>query len=285
MISFRTEKVTDRITRIYAVCGELCYLVEGDDRAALIDTGSGFGSLRHAVEQLTEKPLLVLLTHGHTDHAMGSGEFMDCEKYLSHEDAYIYGPHGDYDFRHKGMALAKEGVTIAEEDYIPTIPFSSYLNLKGGDQFDLGGEVIEIYDFPGHTKGSVVMLMKNARILLLGDACNNNTFLHESYSLSIEHYEESLKKARNQLEGKYDRILASHGNGELPVDIMDGMIAVCEDIKAGNTDDIPMEFRGEMGLVAKARGPVGRIDGGSGNIVYSREQIWKDGSLCLLQGK
>ncbi|MCD8146012.1 MAG: MBL fold metallo-hydrolase [Clostridiales bacterium] len=280
MIHFRTEKVTDRITRIYAVCTELCYLVEGDDRAALIDTGSGLGSLRAVVNQLTDKPLIVLLTHGHTDHAMGSGEFTDCDVYLNREDEYVYGPHGDTAFRHDGMKLAEEGVTVTEEDYIPTAPFSLYKDMKDGDRFDLGGETIEIYSLPGHTKGSVVMLMKNARILLLGDACNAFTFLYDAYSLSVTHYEENLKRVKAELDGKYDRILASHGNGELPLDILDGCIQVCEDIKAGRTDDLPMEFRGDKGLIAKAPGPNGQKDGRSGNIVYSKEQIWQDGSLC-----
>ncbi|MCD7856800.1 MAG: MBL fold metallo-hydrolase [Clostridiales bacterium] len=280
MIHFRTEKVTDRITRIYAVCTELCYLVEGDCRAVLIDTGSGFGSLRGAVARLTDKPLTVLLTHGHTDHAMGSGEFADCPIYLNHEDRYIYLPHGDDAFRHQGMALAEEGITVTEEDYIPTAPFSLFRDLKEGDRFDLGGETIAVYALPGHTKGSVVMLMENARILLLGDACNGFTFLYDTYSLSVAHYEQHLKRVRAALDGKYDRVLASHGNGELPLDILDSCIQVCEDIRAGRTDDQPMEFRGTKGLIAKAMGPEGRLDGGSGNIVYSKEQIWQDGSLC-----
>ncbi len=285
MITFRTEKMTDRITRIYGICTELCYLVEGDERAALIDTGSGFGSLRSAVKRLTEKPLVILITHGHTDHAMGCGEFMDCEMFLSHRDEYIYSPHGDSVFRHEGMSLTEENITITENDYIPTIPFSNYHDLKGGDSFDLGGEMIEIYDLPGHTRGSVVMLIKNARMLLLGDACNKFTFLHESYSLSVAHYEENLIALKDKMEGKYDFVLASHGDGKLPLNIIDEVIGVCEDIKNGNTDDMPMEFRGVKGLIAKALGTDGRIDRGSGNIVYSKKQVWEDGSLCVENGR
>ena len=72
---FRTEKVTDRITRIFAHSGELMYLVEGEEKAALLDTGSGIGFFRPLVESLTDKPLIVLITHGHVDHAMGASEF------------------------------------------------------------------------------------------------------------------------------------------------------------------------------------------------------------------
>ena len=282
MLEFKTEKVTDRITRIYAFCTELIYLVEGEERAALLDTGSGFGSLKAAVDKLTDKPVTVLLTHGHTDHAMGSLEFSDV--YLNLEDEYIYHPHGDRAFRHEGMSLA-EDVVITEENYIETAPFSLYNDMKGGDSFDLGGVTIEIYDCPGHTRGSVVMLIKEERALLLGDACNGFTFLFQDYSLPIETYEENLKKLKPQVEGKYDIVLSSHGDGRLDLDIIDSMILLCEDIKHGNVDDVPMTFRGDSGLIAKAMEPDGRVDGGHGNIVYNKENIWNPVSPAAQQGK
>ena len=68
--TFRSEKIQERITRIYAFSTELMYLVEGNDRAALLDTGSGIGFVRPYVETLTSKPISVFLTHGHVDHAI-----------------------------------------------------------------------------------------------------------------------------------------------------------------------------------------------------------------------
>ena len=44
------------------------FLVEGEERAALIDTGTGVGNLYGVVRELTEKPLVILITHGHFDH-------------------------------------------------------------------------------------------------------------------------------------------------------------------------------------------------------------------------
>lgn len=74
-ISFCSERVSQHITRIFGFCSELMYLIEGSHEAILIDTGCGVGSLATYVHTLTEKPVRVLLSHGHLDHAMGSTEF------------------------------------------------------------------------------------------------------------------------------------------------------------------------------------------------------------------
>ena len=51
------------------------YLVEGRDKALLIDTGLGVARLSAFVRSLTTKPLTVVNTHGHPDHAGGNFEF------------------------------------------------------------------------------------------------------------------------------------------------------------------------------------------------------------------
>lgn len=52
-----------------------------------------------------------------------------------------------------------------------------------------------------------------------------------------------------------------------------GVLNVCKDIIAGNTDDIPFQFQGVKGPVAKAIGENGkRVDGGVGNIIYNKNK-------------
>ena len=65
MNDFKINSLTSRVTRITAPCGEMMYLLEGSEKAALIDSGLGFGSLLEAVRELTQKPVILLLTHGH----------------------------------------------------------------------------------------------------------------------------------------------------------------------------------------------------------------------------
>ena len=41
------------------------FLLVGTERALLIDTGIGVGDLKAAVEKITDKPVTVVITHGH----------------------------------------------------------------------------------------------------------------------------------------------------------------------------------------------------------------------------
>lgn len=52
-----------------------CYLLIGEERALLIDCGLGIGDIKGAVEKITDKPITVVATHGHVDHAGGDGQF------------------------------------------------------------------------------------------------------------------------------------------------------------------------------------------------------------------
>lgn len=265
MKTFRTEKVTDHITRIYAFATELMYLVEGTERAVLIDTGSGFGSLKNCVEQLTDKKITVLMTHGHVDHAMGAGEFEDL--YLSIRDREVYNCHSTKDFRCRGLAGMSHNSDISEQDMIPSVPFEKFQNIQEGDLFDLGGIHIEIYDLPGHTEGSVVMLIPEERYLLLGDACNPFLFLFDEFSTGLSTYEKNLRELQPKIAGKYEHVLMSHADGVGPLTIVEDVLKACEDIKAGNYEEGTFPFMGEEHYFA---------DNGTGTkICYNRNRIWE----------
>lgn len=190
---YRAEKVNDRVTAIISFTGEIMYLVNGSERSLLIDTCVGAGNLRDFVERLTEKPLTVLLTHGHIDHAMGAPEFTgndgkpECEIYMNHADTEIYLGMNSIENR-KGYVLAGLGGQMPEgleETFLPPAPMT-FKDLKDGDRFDLGGISVETYALPGHTPGTMVMLIPEEKILILGDACNNATFLFDKNSLTVE---------------------------------------------------------------------------------------------------
>ena len=49
------------------------FLLVGEEKALLIDTGTGVFDLPLLLKTLTDKPVQVVLTHGHPDHAGAIG--------------------------------------------------------------------------------------------------------------------------------------------------------------------------------------------------------------------
>ena len=150
---YKTEKINDSLTAIKSRTGEIMYLAEGRDHAALIDTCVGVGHLKGLVDNLTDRPVTVLLTHGQIDHAMGAPEF---EKvYMNEKDREIYRGMCPVEARRGYIrnGIGEKADQIPESEFVPANPDYPFLSLEDGMVFDLGGLHIEAYEFPGHTPG------------------------------------------------------------------------------------------------------------------------------------
>lgn len=275
MVHFDVYPVTEHITGFLGRFHERCYLVKGTKRSALIDSGCGFGSLKAEVDKVNDMPLIVLLTHGHQDHAMGAVEFETV--YLNPEEEEVYTRQCNRDYRLWGLKISRDAVHVTPDDLLTPAPFSRFLSLREGDVFDLGGTTLEAFACPGHTRGNLVILGREDKILFSGDAVSRASFLLGRESTSVEEYRDGLIRLRALLDGKVDRILEGHGNGELPFEIFDAVIQVCNEVLEGNTDRVPYDLRGYVGFTAKARKPhsLDRVDGGYGNLIYREDKLWR----------
>ena len=270
---YKSEKIDERMTAIWSMTGEIMYLVEGQDKAVLIDTCLGVGHLRKFVENLTKKPITVLLTHGHVDHALGAPEFD--EVYMNSADIEVYEKMSPLEER-IGYITANLGGNLpafTEEDYVKPSP-ADFKELKDGQIFDLGGVHIEVYALPGHTHGTMVMLIPEERALILGDACNNSTFLFDENSLPVSEYRENLIRVKEKLEGRYDTTYICHHVMKASEKMLTNEIKVCDEVLEEKADDIPFDFMGYHAFIAKkANERFERLDGGEGNIVYNKEKL------------
>lgn len=271
---YEAVKVNESLTMIKSRTGELLYLAEGTERAVLIDTCVGVGRLKDLVSTLTERPLTVLLTHGHVDHAMGAPEFE--EVYMNLNDVPLYQRQCSLEER-KGYLAAGLGDAfgqIPEESYVLPEKDYAFRELADGMTFDLGGLHIDAFGFPGHTKGSMVFLLREMRILILGDACNNSTFLFDQDACPLDEYIKALEGVRDRLKGKYDRVFLSHHEMETGTEIMDNVLEVCREAMDGKADDITFDFMGNRAYIAKkCNERFQREDGKCGNIIYSKEKL------------
>lgn len=272
-IFFKTEKVSDRITRIFGFAGELMYLAEGNDEAVLIDTGVGLGNLKEFVGTLTDKKVSVLLTHGHVDHALGAGLFETVYMNLLDMDVYKENSRKSHRTAFFDEEINDWRKCVDEEAFIEK-PVKQFLPLEDGQKFPLGGLTVEALALPGHTRGSMVFLFQEERSLLFGDACNSYTFLYDHNSCYVSEYRENLIQLQEKVQGRYDRSYLSHGSGEIAEGLLESAISLSTDILKGNTDDMPFVFMGERAYAAKQTdGNLKRIDGGVANIVYTKDKV------------
>lgn len=63
------------------------YLILGEKKALLFDTGYGYTDLTEQIKELTSLPLVVVNSHGDPDHALGSYQFPQ-----------VYLHYGDFDY-------------------------------------------------------------------------------------------------------------------------------------------------------------------------------------------
>lgn len=212
--------IADRTWCVNEYGCDALYLLEGDERALLIDTGTGTFDIRSFVQKFTSKPLIAACTHGHVDHAGGMGVFeeiwMSGKDYaaaagLTIEDRENYVDHV--------MQFCTGLYKIGRENVWKWECIPKLHPLKEGDIIDLGNRVVEVYETSGHTAGGLSFLDTKERILFTGDACNSNTLLLEDLTDPENAGMEALLRTAeklNKLAPRYDRNFNGHvGYGPL----------------------------------------------------------------------
>lgn len=263
---FRMEKVSDSIVRIIDSVNVAMYLVIGETSACLIDTGCGFGDLKSFVETITDKPIIVVLTHAHLDHS-GAASLFDTV-YLSPKELEVYKVHGNDEYRSKYFNEFAEAMNIQLPKFNQERirPFEV---LNDNQIFDLGGVSLKFINVPGHTPGIMKVLIPELRTVIFGDACGRSVLLFEDWSEPVSSYKNNLLNFKTEYENDYDIVLRNHGSFESNKIILDNVIACCEDVLSGVDDKQETYVQGELCYRAKATDKESnRIDGVEGNVVY-----------------
>ncbi len=264
---FTSVPISEHIIRICDPVAVAMYLVIGEKEAVLIDTGCGFGNLREYVSSLTDKPVTVLLTHGHLDHAAGAADFD--RVYMNRRDEEVYRVHSAIDYRRSFYQDIPGIRDIPAREYVRPAQ-EPFCDLHDGQVFDLGGISVEAVAVPGHTPGSMMMLMPQERTILFGDACGVGVMLFEDWALTVSEYRDSLLSLKEKQEHRYDTVLRNHGTFGSTKGVLDDCIACCGDILAGRDDRVPARVFGQEGFCQAKRVDAHgrRLDGREGNILY-----------------
>ncbi|MBE5915142.1 MAG: MBL fold metallo-hydrolase [Pseudobutyrivibrio ruminis] len=138
---------------------ENCYIAINEDtnESIIIDPGSAFERIKSAVESTGTKPVAILLTHGHFDHA---GEAASTAK-----------EYGIKVYTHEATAeeLKNPSINLSGDMFGDSKSYSADVFLKDDEEMDLAGLHIKCLFTPGHTPGGCCFYFPNEDIVFTGD--------------------------------------------------------------------------------------------------------------------
>ena len=194
----------------------ISYLIIGEKKGLLIDTGLGIGDIRAVVNNLYDGEVFVTHTHTHFDHIGGDWQF---DK--------VFIPDDPVAVNRARWGLSKQEVedNMAEgcncqpyprgfnrEEYCIK-PANRYSLIRQGDVFDLGGISLEVIETPGHSPDSVMYLDRENQILFTGDSFYPATlYAHITHNDGSNSDFETYRRSMHMVAEKYSNctLITSH---------------------------------------------------------------------------
>ncbi len=138
------------------------YLVVGEERALLIDSGAGEVDVKAVCAEITELPVDLVNTHYHGDHTAANKDF--------------------------------DNVHMHPADVRKLTEWSQVTPVAEGFVFDLGGRQLEVIEIPGHTPGGIALYDKAANIMFTGDTVGRMPIFLVEGDYDLDAFEGSIKK-------------------------------------------------------------------------------------------
>jgi glyoxylase-like metal-dependent hydrolase (beta-lactamase superfamily II) len=206
---YKIKEIYPWLYSIYDPQDVFCYLTVGKEKALLFDTVYGIGNLPLAIKEITDKPVYVVLGHGHLDHVNGAYQFE--EAWIHEADFELCNLHTSEEYRKIALKQIKEYGITPPDDFNP----DEYLKagtgnlkkLENGKIFDLGGLHIEVIGMGGHTAGSIGILAKEPKVLLTSDSATPQVWMFKIESLSVKEYIAMLERV---VQLDFDNFITGH---------------------------------------------------------------------------
>jgi hydroxyacylglutathione hydrolase len=182
-----------------------CVLI-GDEHAgvlAVIDPGEEAHRICGRIEASGLKPIIVLHTHGHVDHAGGTAELV---RVLG--DGIPIGLHPEELDLYRGLTM--QGRMFGVETETPPQPTRW---LDHGDEIEIGDLRLEVRHTPGHSPGGISYVVHGADepVVIVGDLLFSGSIGRtDLYGGSFPILERSIREQLYTLPDE-TRVICGHG--------------------------------------------------------------------------
>ncbi|GAA4260101.1 MBL fold metallo-hydrolase [Dactylosporangium darangshiense] len=210
-----------------------CFLVAGTDRAVLVDTGLGIADIGAVVRRLTDRPVLAVNTHGHSDHRGGNRFFADVAAHPAAAAALTSAVPAQALAEYLAVAreqlAAYERIRAVDDRFfhlfgaatrprpLPpgadawTVPAGpAPAALAAGERIDLGGRALTVLFTPGHSPDSICLLDEAHGLLFAGDTLITGDFWAHTPDTDIERFAATLRWLDEEVGGSVSTIFPAH---------------------------------------------------------------------------
>ncbi len=185
-----------------------CYLLIGQQKCLLFDTGLGVANIKEVVDRLTDLPILVVTSHVHWDHIGGHRYFSELAVHPA-EAAWLNGAFP------LPLSAVKAGLLREPCDFPPEFQPELFrifqgpptLLLQDRTTLELGGRRVEVLHTPGHSPGHLCLYEAERQYLYSGDLIYSGTLYAFYPSTDPLLFRQSIRRVR-QLSIR--RVLPAH---------------------------------------------------------------------------
>ena len=216
----------------------ISYLIIGEKKALLFDTGMGISDIKKVTAELTKVPIMVLNSHTHDDHVGGNWEFDT-----------IYAM--DTDFTRKNAQGSREDAQaeVAPDQICGTLPkgfdpkmystrpwkITAYTH--DGDKFDLGGRTIEVLATPGHTPDAISLIDRANGLLFTGDTYYPAPIWLFRPETDLDAYAASIRRLA-ALSSQVKLVLGAHNIPVAPPTVLPQLVDAFDKVRQGTVTPI-----------------------------------------------
>ena len=233
---FEVYRIRPGIFAIYEPLQEeevISYLILGEKRALLFDTGLGVGDIRAIVQELTQLPVTVLNSHTHFDHVGGNADFddviaMDTE--FTRRNA-LGDPRGADNVFPPGALCGLLPGGVDPATWVLR-PFKITGTVHDGDRVDLGGRTLRVVTTPGHTPDSLCLFDEANGLLFTGDTFYLGPIYLFAPETSLPDYFASVERLA-AMQAKVKLLLPAHNVPVANPDNLAKLKQATETLKAG----------------------------------------------------
>jgi glyoxylase-like metal-dependent hydrolase (beta-lactamase superfamily II) len=217
----------------------ISYLIVGENRALLFDTGMGISDIRKVTAELTRLPIVVLNSHTHNDHVGGNWQFdtvygMDTE--FTRRNAQ--GSREDAQAELAPDAICGELPKGFDRAIYATRPWKIAKFMHDGDRIDLGGRSLEIIAAPGHTPDAICLLDRANGLLFTGDTYYPAPIWLYRPETDLAAYGASIRRLA-ALAPQVKTVLGQHNIPIAPPSVLPRLLAAFEAVRAGRVPATP----------------------------------------------